>query len=409
MTTFEDHITSFFKTLEIYEDLHNSKTHKREIVDSITNFLGSRDPETAYKVYETFFNAYWIGTQGDDNPFLKLTDTMKDFEERAGVLTPNQRDHYVHSVFVFLLGLVIYEKNNNYKNIFAAYALNKNIYPDHYDTKNEEFFYRWGLASLFHDIAYPLQISLNQVKLYTEFIGSYPKKIDKNLKIKMELCNFKEFIKLPIIEPNPKYKENFARKYPAYNEKFHSDAIAIFSESIANNFNLNFNDINDIIHKFVKDMETNSFIDHGFYSAVIMLRWYHHLVQSTNWVPSYFYYPIVDAATAIFLHNYFEHGIRKIIDFKPLNANTHPIAYLLILCDHLQEWNRKSYGIENQGTEFSIIDFELMIDDSALEIKYKYSNNHTKDETLGIKEKIYNLLVIHNVFVSGISIKKMEG
>lgn len=407
MSTFHEYILLFFNNLEIHEDLHNHKTHKHEIRESAKIFLKSATSDAAYKVYEAFFKAYWIGTQENENPFLKLTENMKQFEEFAGKLTHKQRDHYVHSVFVFLLGLAIYEQNNNYKNSFAAYALNKKSYPDHYKTKNEEFFYRWGLASLFHDIAYPLEITLKQATLYAEFICSYPEKIDKNLKIKMELCNFDAFIEFAIIEPNSLHKDNFVKDYPDYKNKFHSDAIAIFSESITNNFKLNFNDVNKNIKSFVKNMEDESFIDHGFYSAVIMLRWYHHLVQSTNWLPSYFYYPIADAATAIFLHNYFEHGLRIKFNLEHLEVNTHPIAYLLILCDHLQEWERKCYGKESRETECPI-DFKLLIDDSILEIKYKYSNECTKPDFLEIQNKIYELLSVYDIFESGIFVRRME-
>jgi hypothetical protein len=31
-----------------------------------------------------------------------------------------------------------------------------------------------------------------------------------------------------------------------------------------------------------------------------------------------------------------------------LSPGTHPVAFLLILCDELQEWNRKAYGIEDK-------------------------------------------------------------
>lgn len=300
-TSLEQYIHSFFNNLEIYEDIYSGKEYKQEIIAAVCNFLNSTTADSAYKVYETFFNAYWIGTNEKENPFLILIEKVKTFEELAGRLTPKQRDHYIHSVFVFLIGISIYEQNSKYREMFKNYILNENKYPDHYKTNNEEFFYRWGLASLFHDIAYPLEITLEQAKNYATFICSYPKAEDNNLKIKLEICNFEEFRKLPIINPDTKYKKSFIEKYPNYEEEFRSDAIEILSKSITTSFGLNFDDVNDNISKFIDTMREGSFIDHGLYSSVIILRWYHYLVESTKWNPAYFYYPIVDAASAIFL------------------------------------------------------------------------------------------------------------
>ena len=58
MNNMEEYISSFFDTLEMYEDIHNSKNHKEEIIDSIMKFLSTKTTYSAYKVYETFFVAY---------------------------------------------------------------------------------------------------------------------------------------------------------------------------------------------------------------------------------------------------------------------------------------------------------------------------------------------------------------
>lgn len=90
-----------------------------------------------------------------------------------------------------------------------------------------------------------------------------------------------------------------------------------------------------------------------------MLRWYHHLVESTNWNPAYCYYPIADSASAVFLHNYFEQNLKSSFKIELFEAKVHPIAFLLILCDNLQEWNREFYGEESSKNKNPPIDFEL--------------------------------------------------
>lgn len=398
MNNINAYILSFFNKLEIYEDINNGKDHKKEILDYIMEFLDTRTTDSANKVYEAFFRAYWIGIQANDNPFLKLQQTMKKFEETAGCLIEKQRDHYVHTVFVFITGLAIFDKNQNFEKKFNEYALDKKNYPDSYNTKNEEFFYRWGLASLFHDIAYPLQITLEQAKKYLDFVWGYPSNISKDSKIIMELSNFEKFINLPVIKPDPKYKDEFIKKYHGY--KFHKDAILLLSQSISSNFSSDIGDISTNLYNFIENMKENNFIDHGFYSAVIMLRWYYYLVKTTNWNPSYFYFPVVDSASAILLHNYYRHQLmKKPFNFKCMKVKNHPIAYLLILCDELQEWNRKSFG-EIDSSNRPITDFNMKITDSKMEIYYKDGNTFKEKTT-----SIYETIKISDLFKKGIIIK----
>ena len=62
--------------------------------------------------------------------------------------------------------------------------------------------------------------------------------------------------------------------------------------------------------------------------------------------PKRFYWPVVDSATAIFLHNYYRNVLQKgAFSLGPMKAEDNPVAYLLILCDELQEWNREAHGI----------------------------------------------------------------
>jgi len=145
---------------------------------------------------------------------------MNRFEEKVGGLLEKHRDHYVHTIFVFLLGLAIYDKNDNFKKNFNEYALNKKNYPDFYATKNEEFFYRWGIASLFHDIAYPLEITLKQANKYLEFIWNYPEEITRKSKIKMELSDFENFITLPVLKPDTRFEEEFLKNIQNLNINF---------------------------------------------------------------------------------------------------------------------------------------------------------------------------------------------
>ena len=52
--------------------------------------------------------------------FSDLLDTLKSYEENAATLLDKQRDHYVHSVNVFLLGLAVYAVNPRYREVFRT-------------------------------------------------------------------------------------------------------------------------------------------------------------------------------------------------------------------------------------------------------------------------------------------------
>ena len=75
----------------------------------------------------------------------------------------SHRDHYSHSVYVFLIGLAMYD----------AIPIVRKEYNKYYgfDENDKEkaahhFIKFWGLASLFHDIGYPFEISFEQVSSY---------------------------------------------------------------------------------------------------------------------------------------------------------------------------------------------------------------------------------------------------
>lgn len=306
----KNYIKDFFNELEVYED-QNGNNYKNRIYETIINFLNDKTEANAYKVYESFFKAYWIGIQDEVNPFLELTQKMKNFEENGGHLLKNHRDHYFHTVFVFLLGLVIYEKNPSYKEIFNEYALNKEVYPDSYDTSHEEFFYRWGLAALSHDIAYPLEIIVKQANEYIKFVCGYCEPNEEIKGIKIELLTSDEFLELPVLKPKKEFEEEFNKNYEDSKTRFLGDSVSLLSYAMHENFELPFNEVKTELNEFINHMNRENFIDHGFFSAIIMLKWYHHLIKKTDWHPAYFYFPVLDASSAVLLHNYYKHGLKN--------------------------------------------------------------------------------------------------
>ena len=71
------------------------------------------------------------------------------------------RDHYSHSVYVFLIGLALYR---NHPAVRASYNAEYGL--EEGPQASCHFLEFWGLTSLFHDIGYPFEIAHQQMKAY---------------------------------------------------------------------------------------------------------------------------------------------------------------------------------------------------------------------------------------------------
>ncbi len=379
----------FFDQLEIFEDRH-SFTNSRIILKKQCNlFIKKPTHETAFKIYKIFFNAYWIGIQKDENPFIEMIKKLVDYEKACGSMIDGHRDHFLHSVYVFILGLSIYIENTQFQKQFYEFIQKEN-YKDSYDGKHEEFFYRWGIASLFHDIAYPLELMLKQAKIYSNFLNSYFN--DQNdLSLSLNFNGISKYNKLSELLINKEYYKEFYEKYPGFDLTKYISCYEIYASILSNRFQISKTDISKELKRMISDMEEGIFLDHGFYSGLIVMKWYHHLIKSTNWNPAYFAYPVVDAATSILLHNYYERYLmKKPFCLKKLNYSKSPIAFLLILCDELQIWNRVNFC----NPKNSLIKADVNINKNKISINYTFSKSQTNDIINDIINKINNILLL---------------
>lgn len=402
------YINDFIDELEIWEDKFSNQNHKTQIRNAVTNFLRDSNKENAFFVYQAFLKAYWIGSQGTNNLFLELVEKMKLFEEQAGVLLPKQRDHYVHSVYVYLLGLAIYSQSKKYRMDFDV-AIKTSGYKDYYPTRNEEFFYRWGIAALFHDIAYPIEITIKQINAYIDFLSFSKDMQHSNLRVKMVVDNISNFNCLSQIKPLLKFTREFNRKYPDCQQLELTDSLELLAHILAKTFIIDFDQVKINLQNFAFKMQNDSFVDHGYYGALVVLKWYYRLILESHWNPAYFYFPILDSASAILLHNYYKHGLMKPFNLGKLNSRRHPIAFLLILCDELQDWNREAYG-EIDRSIASPSGFKISISCGVLEIKYKFDKGDDNDEYLITKtQNVTKVLEVTDLFCQGIRLKSEKG
>ena len=412
------YIDDFFDDLELYDDKYNGHHYKGLFKAGIDVFLETENAYNAYEIYQTFFMIYQITAENksdkvtdksivnEPNTLIDLVKIMKKYEENTGELIERQRDHFIHSVNVFLLGLAVYSQNKNYRDAFEGYVT-RSPYKKYYrfDEKfsHEEFLYRWGVASLFHDIGYPVEIIGKQLN---KFMNDSVKSISSSYGADTAI-DFKDFNEFnTIIKMDPNFADEYTRNYPK--AKF----LNLFkpTDIMAHKISIDFPDVdvNDVVkhlNNFVNIMGDSGFIDHGFFSSILVMNSYGYLIQKYAKNHDFFFYPIVDSATAILLHNYYRNVLQK----KPFNLpamdpRKNPIAYLLILCDELQEWNRQPFGVMDKKKSH-VNDLGLIIDDTRIEVDYL-----VKTGSIGLgfsedkEELLKNVLSIRSVFRRGLLI-----
>jgi len=126
---------------------------------AIARFLESGIDRDAFDVYFCYMDMF----VGDYRKTRSMVELLAEFESNGSSVLMKHRDHYAHSVYVFALGLAIYETNTKYREIYAEY------YGFNSDAEAANHYLKyWGLASLFHDIGYPLELPFEQVASYFE-------------------------------------------------------------------------------------------------------------------------------------------------------------------------------------------------------------------------------------------------
>ena len=123
---------------------------------ALETFIDSGVAEDAYAVYYCFLELFF----GQYGKSKKMVELLSEYEANGSSLLMKHRDHYSHSVYVFALGLAIYETNAAFRRGFREFY----HLEDRRDNEAAHVFLEyWGLTSLFHDIGYPFELPFEQV------------------------------------------------------------------------------------------------------------------------------------------------------------------------------------------------------------------------------------------------------
>lgn len=410
----QSYVDSFFDNLTLYDDYKYDHRYKSILKASIDVFLDNKTQFNAFGVYEIFLMIYQItpedkfssndnsGIVSHPNIPLDFANLMKRYEENSSGLGMGS-DFLIRSVNVFILGLAIYSQNKNYKNYFKDYVIGtpyKNYYKNSQgEFSDEEFLYRWGIASLFYDIALPIEFMAKpRKKLLNNEINSILNAYGEDLQI--NLLDFPELDSITKIDYS--FSDNYRNEYPTANFLNLFKPTQVIFHRLALDFDLDARTLHLLENK-LKDILENVTFNHGLISSVLILKIYGYILQNYDKNPDFFFYPIVDSAIAIFLHNIY----RNLLQGDPFNLgqlrpSQNPIAFLLILCDIIQPHYQTS-AINNKNSLEN--DLKIEIDSDSLYVKYIVRNAfpgfiYYED----IKTLIDMTLSIDDIFIMGLAI-----
>ncbi|MGN0771610.1 MAG: RyR domain-containing protein [Christensenellales bacterium] len=319
--------------------------------NALNQFLVSGKKEDAFTVYYCFSEIFKLFGQGYDNT-KRLLEMLSDHEYHSGELLSKHRDHYSHSVYVFSLGLAIYSNDGFFrKNYLEFYNLE--------DTGKSAFNFlkHWGIVALFHDIGYPFQLAHEQIKTYSEEVWGKGNSINPFV----SYGNMDNFLMLDQ-ETQAKINETFHPQNPIGD----LNALLAYGLKLREGY-----DEKSVCAKLYKRVvEQPLFMDHGYFSAVILAK---QLLNTNTELDI----SRLDDLTAILLHNSFNKFDAP--DKHPIELSEHPLAYLLILCDELQCWDRHAYGKISKRDPLPY-EISFIISDNYMYITYYFDSFFVRTE-----------------------------
>lgn len=302
----------------------------------------------AFDVYFCYLEMF-VGRYGESRKMLEL---LSEFETNTSVLLMQHRDHYVHSVYVFILGMAIYHENRAFRRTFSeTYGFSDEKAAAH------AFLRFWGLTALFHDIGYPMELPFEQVKNY---FGR-----------RIENPPYLNFMRMDGITGGKNGEDFNSRMAGLLADKFYR---IYGGESSREEFRA-------YLEQRLKSRPCppGDYMDHAYFSAVIL----------TDSLRGNGQEPMGsalgrDAVTAILLHNSFFRFVVR--DYRgaggaPLSMENHPIAYLLMLCDELQCWDRVSYG-QNSRRELHAMGCDFTFTEKGIFAHYVFDSAYRDTERI---------------------------
>ncbi|NLH51059.1 MAG: hypothetical protein GX444_20985 [Myxococcales bacterium] len=335
---------------------------------------------------------------------FELLDIYQKQEKILFSFSSKYRDHFIHVIYVFLMGCRILEGlmpeiRRNWIKYSGENISNSDLYIRTMRT--------WLIASLFHDVGYVAEsLKYLQKTLQEEFFNHVPGFTLSHIHLKRDKY-IEDEVKNLLMRISRVIRENeFSFTKESSNE---SDESVFKDQTVV---------LTSLTALFQDQLQIED-LDHGVASALFLLLTLHldlHEIglkfEKKEMCDAYYLYTynsrheeylkkrkeiqedIAVACAAMALHN-----IRQ-TTYKSLSVKftEHPIAFLLSLCDQLQEWDRTSESVKPKDAFKAIYGFNVFQktnDKKALLTEYYEKHVDTvkikKDETYSqyLQKRIY--------------------
>jgi len=235
-------------------------------------------------------------------------------------IDPSLRDHVVHALLSFLLGVFI----------------NEHFLKPRGQTVDP---FQWKLAGLFHDVGYPAQIAKDILKSYTKQLNN----------IKRDLSDTRPDVYFSVVPVGFNELTNGVNSLDLIQERLDGWELNIDAKyeytKMVNSGNVCHGIISSLSVLYVIDMMYQKYNPRRAYVDI-------YDPPGVNWNQSYFKNDVVPACAAVFVHNLPARCFRS----APLDRNRAALPYLLRLSDCLQDWERPS---ANDHTGLPDGDFDI--------------------------------------------------
>jgi len=312
--------------------------------------------EKEYESASRMISTLWKGSDKDPAVF-EFADLLEPILRQMS----KNRDHRIHSSKVFMLGYYI---------INAITKINP-----HFDFKANKPNLAWMLSATFHDIGYAIQETefwLN--RMFEQFLGVNPK------------------FAVSIGQIMPMIYLDFMRILSAY----HLNPSAVLSQNLLSS-EIDWIFYNELNSKLIEK-------NHGVISALMLA----HLLgirqgfleERGNWDFKYNHLPACHAIAA--------HWLPSI----SIRFATHPLAFLLVLCDEIQDWGRYTSSEECEENDIVYLRDVEVLNTNPISIKMcvKASRERQKELRNKLLERLHpnEALSVSITNVSGNPIVKIK-
>lgn len=344
--------------------------------NAAARFLMSGSRDDAFDVYVSYCEIFRPFGDGYDSTRC-LVELLAEHEENSSSLLMKHRDHYSHSVYVYFIGLCLYQNNPTIREAYnQCYGLAEGA------AACCHFLEYWGFASLFHDVGYPFEIAHQQMKVYACTLSGILQEDMDNTEVYSPFVSYRRMPDFTTVELDGRPQ----------------DLNTIFAQAICARIGDKYGVEAQALEALLRDRPVNQeekdgsyrFLDHAYFSGLILAKKYLQGHPSATQFPQ----PVLDGMVAVILHNsLFKFSIRG--KQPPLTIQDgQPLAYLLMLCDELQCWNRTSYGQNSRNAIFPYeFDLKVSPEDGSILAVYHFDERYVAESH---RSKSYHSLTYHS-------------